>query len=228
MSLEPPKEEAIDKVIKLTKAVIDSTVPGGSLVTEVLLSIIKLPYQQRNEQWQKDLCDALNKIKDMGIDFTALQNNEEFIDILFQVIPMGIKHSQNEKRQALKNVIIHSAQDDLQNFSLKQMFLNYIDTFTIWHIKILALFINPKIWFANNKQPTPGMGMIGSVRGTLEAAYPDLKRQQNLVNSIWTDLYNKELLASDKSLLVTTMTGEGALARRTTELGEIFINFISE
>ncbi|KTD41856.1 hypothetical protein [Legionella parisiensis] len=226
MVKKPPQEQLIDKAAKLIKAGIDSVVPGGAIATEFLLSLFKMPYQTRSEEWQKELTDAINKIQESGIDIEQLQKNEEFIDILFQSIPLGLKHHQKEKKQALKNAIIHSALGEAPDFSIQQVFLNCIDTFTIWHIKILILFNNPEKWFDENAIPI--VGGVGSVRRTLEAAYPELKDARDLVGNIWTDLYIKGFIDVDKTILPTTMTGSGRLDKRTTPLGDLFISYIGD
>ncbi|HAT7073410.1 TPA: hypothetical protein JAN90_11710 [Legionella pneumophila] len=221
-------EGLIDKAGKLIKAGVDSFVPGGAIATELLFSLIKMPCQKRSEAWQQEITDAINKIQDKGVNIEQLQNNEEFIDILLQSIPIGLKHHQEEKKRALKNAIIHSAQKNAPDFSLQQIFLNCIDTFTIWHIKILTLFNNPQKWFENNENSLPGIGGIGSVRGTLEKAFPELRDSKDLVDNIWTDLYNRGFVSGDKNLLQTTMTSQGSLEKRTTKLGDQFIAYIED
>ena len=135
----PPKEELIDKVSKIIKAGVDSVIPGGALATELLFNFIKMPYQKRSEEWQQAITDALIRIEANGVNIDELKNNEDFIDILLQAIPIGLKHSQKEKRAMLKNAIIHSAESSAPEISVQQTFLNCIDTFTIWHIKLLML-----------------------------------------------------------------------------------------
>lgn len=161
-----------------------------------------------------------------GINLEELQNNGEFLDILLQAIQIGIRNHQEEKRTALKNAIINSALNKTPDFAMQQILLSYIDIFTEWHIKLLALMHNPTKWFTDNKRRLPGMGGVGSLHGTIENAYPELRQQQDLINLIWTDLYNRELLSSDKTILVTGMTSSGALTKRTTALGDMFIKFI--
>lgn len=228
MSINPPKENLVDKVSKVIKAGIDSVVPGGAIATELLLSFVKMPYQKRSEEWQQAITEALIKIESNGISLDELKNNEEFIDILLQAIPMGLKHHQNEKRSMLKNAIIHSANHDAPELSLQQTFLNCIDTFTIWHIKVLTLFTNPTKWFKNAGQGLPGAGMVGSVRGTLESAFPELRNDKSFVDYIWTDLYNKGFLSSNRELLPVSMTSHGGIEKRSTQLGDQFIEFVSE
>ena len=103
----PPKEELIDKVSKFIKTSVDSLIPGGAIATELLFNFVKMPYQKRSEEWQQAVTDALIRIEANGVNLDELKNNEDFIDILFQAIPIGLKHSQKEKRAMLKNAIIH-------------------------------------------------------------------------------------------------------------------------
>lgn len=225
---KPPKESLIDKTTQLIKAGVDSMIPGGAIATELLLSFIKLPYQKRSEEWQQEVTHALNQIQQNGINLSELQNNQDFIDILLRSIPIGLKHHQKEKRTALTNAIIHSSQGTAPELSLQQVFLDCIDTFTIWHIKVLILFANPSEWFKNHGNGHPGIGMIGNVRATLESAFPELRNNKEFVNYLWTDLYNRDFLTSDKSILQVSMTSQGGIEKRTTSLGDQFIAFISE
>jgi hypothetical protein len=169
----------------------------------------------------------LSKIQNDGINLEELRNNEEFIDVLLQAIPMGLKHHQEEKRYALKNAIINSAHDDAPDISLQQTFLSCIDTFTVWHINVLMLFTDPKKWFEKNGKGLPGMENVGSVRGTLTNAFPILNGKDDFVGYIWNDLYNKGFVTSDKSLLQTMMSSRGSIEKRTSKLGDQFIKFIS-
>lgn len=67
-----------------------------------------------------------------------------------------------------------------------------------------------------------------NVRGTLEKAFPELKNSEDLVDNIWTDLYNKGFVSGDKTLLQTTMTSQGSLEKRATKLGDQFITYIED
>ena len=77
------------------------------------MSFIKMPYQKRSQKWQQQVTDTLNELQSRGIDLAELQNNEDFIDILLQAVPIGLKHHQEEKRRALKCAILSSASDNV-------------------------------------------------------------------------------------------------------------------
>lgn len=60
----------------------------------------------------------------------------------------------------------------------------------------------------------------------IEHAFPDLRGKEQIYKVIWDDLYQRGLI--DTSGLGTTMSREGILARRTTDLGAKLIDFLSE
>lgn len=227
MSIDSPQESNTDKAVRLAKAIIE-TIPGAAIGTELLAWFVKLPYQKRLEKWQKDVCDALNELQAQEIDLEKLQNNDDFFDLLLYATQIGIRNHQKEKRDALKNAILNSATGKVSDLSLQQIFLNYIDTFTVWHINILILFDNPERWFKEHNITLPGLSGMGSVRATLAAAYPESRKNESLISSIWTDLYTKGLLSSNNEILVVDMTSNGALASRVTLLGREFIHFITK
>ena len=52
------------------------------------------------------------------------------------------KTSQTEKLETLRKALLNSKNNDSIDISMQQIFLSYIDTFTVWHIKLLKLFDN--------------------------------------------------------------------------------------
>ena len=223
MSIETPKENNLDKATKIAKAIIE-IIPGAAVGTELLTWFIKLPYQKRLEKWQKDISDTLNELKEKGINLDDLQNNEEFFDILLQAVQIGIRSHQEEKRTALKNAIINSALDKAPDFTKQQIFLNYIDVLTVWHINLLILMNDPPAWFQKNKRNVPSSS-FGSVSHIIEDAYPELRGHKDFLNLLWDDLNHRGLLSNNA--LSTTMSGNGMLEKRTTGLGREFISFIT-
>ena len=67
------------------------------------------------------------------------------------------------------------------------------------------------------------MGGLGLI---IQAAIPDLQGQDALANRLVSDLESSGLL--NGASLNVTMTGQGLMASRTTELGRAFLQFISD
>ena len=99
------------------------------------------------------------------------------------------------------------------------MFLSWIDTFTQLHIAILRLFYNP----------TEFVDMSGMIAGGLEdvilRAFPTLRHQRPFYDQVWKDIYSRGLVSTDH--IHTTMTGRGLVEKRTTDLGDMFVKFIT-
>ena len=87
-------------------------------------------------------------------------------------------------------------------------------------LKILVFFQNPPKF--SDRNPSMFMGSPGQV---LFDCYPELKAQEELVSKIVKELHADGVFSLDS--LNTVMTGNGALAKRTTKLGDEFIDFIT-
>lgn len=223
--LEKPEENNKDNLHLAGRVVISSIPIFGGAALELFNKIIAPPIEKRKHQWMNDVTDAINKlVQEKAIDINKLKNNEQFINTILQASTIAIKNYQKEKLEALKNAVLNSALSNSPDESLQQIFLSYVDEFTIWHIKILFLFHNQILWFSNNHKPFPNL-INGALSDILEAAYPELSDRKEFYELIWSDLFSKKF--TTVNMLNVSMTDSGLKAERTSELGEAFLNFIS-
>ena len=138
-------------------------------------------------------------------------------------LTLAIKTSEKEKIKLYQNVLINSTREELPEKSEIQIFLNLIESFTIWHIKILILYDNPTEWFKKNGKIVTN-NMMGSLSDVLEDAYPELKGENEFYNLIWNDLSRAGL--HNTSSLGGMISSSGMMANRTTVFGKKFIEFI--
>ena len=152
--------------------------------------------------------------------------------------------SQEEKRIALKNAIYNYVTlNHSHAFEMQQIFLSYIDVFTIAHLKLLHFLTNPRDWFIKHEQKNPILQINArwfTIRDAIIVAYPELGNQMELVDAIWMDLYSKHLLygdkrmlddrppPTDKRMLHIILPPRDVLSCHATSLGEQFVTFISE
>ncbi len=198
----------------------------GSAATELFGLIVTPPLDKRRQNWMNDIAERLKLLeKSNQVDFQSLAQNEQFIDTIIQATSIAIKTSEEEKLSALKNAVVNIALNETVEKTKSQIFLNLIDSFTVWHLTILTFFDNPKTWFDKNGQTPPNLTM-GSMFSVLKSAFPSLSNQEELVDLIWNDLLNAALHSTNG--LKTIMSGNELLAERTTRLGKEFIQFISE
>lgn len=208
------------------KAVVGSIPIAGAAAGELLGLLVTPPLEKRRSKLLTEIGQRLKDLEEAKqLDTSSLTENEQFIDTVLQATTYALKTSDEEKIKAFKSAIINTALNDSPDKTVSQIFLNLIDNFTTWHIKILYLFNDPEDWFKTNKRPVPGY-MAGGLNSVVFDAYPELKGQGELLNIIWADLKRAGLHNSGD--LATVMTGSGLLARRTTDMGRKFLKYIQE
>jgi len=222
-----PEQDKSDAVYAVGRALLSSIPVAGAAAVEVFQFIIAPPIEKRRNEWMREIGEAVQKLEQVrGIDIDQLKTNDVFIDTLLQSSQIALRNSQKDKLNALKNAVINSALPQPLDQTVQQMFLDWIDTFTVWHIRVLSLFHNPQQWAIDNNKPLPTNIYSGGLTIILEHAFPELGREQELYTQIWKDLYQRGLLNTPG--LETMMTWNGLLARRSTDLGAKFLLFISE
>jgi len=222
--LKSPESSKKDTAHKAIKAGL-SLLPAGGAAAEFFNSIIVPPLEKRRQQWIEEVTQYLNELKDKkGIDLESLQLNDKFITTVMQATQSAIRNHQREKLVSLRNAILNSALPESPDESLQSMFLNYVDTFTVWHLKILDLFHNPSDWAKRNNHQFQEYYSAG-MNTTLESAFPELYEQRSFYDQIWKELYSHGLVSTDS--LHGMVTGQSLLNSLTTEMGDKFLNFIS-
>lgn len=198
----------------------------GSLATEIFSLIVTPPLERRKGEWMNEIASKLKELSDnKRIDLESLKDNEQFLDIVLQATAYALKTSEKEKIIAFQNAILNTAIGNSPDKTISQIFLNQLDNFTVWHIRILKFIDNPRNWYSNVNR-TPTSVMIGSISGRIQDAYPELKNQNDLLEIIWNDLKNTGFHKTGG--LMTTMSGDGTLSERTTNLGKQFLHFITD
>jgi len=197
----------------------------GSLATEIFGLIVTPPLERRRAEWMNEIAEKLKVLEEnKTIDFQELQNNEQFIDVVLQATTLALKTSEREKIKAFQNAVLNTASGESPDKTISQIFLNQLDSFTTWHIKILKFIDSPRLWFQSTNK-TPPNYMSGSISSVITEAFPELKSQDELLDLIWNDLHTAGFHRT--SGIKTMMTGDGVLSERTTTFGKQFIEFIT-
>ena len=92
-------------------------------------------------------------------------------------------------------------------------------------MRFLDLFRDPRGWFARNSQQQPSFYISSSLTQILASAYPELARNRPLYELIAQDLEARKLFGGG---MHTMMSANGAWEKRTTEIGDQFLAFISD
>lgn len=220
------KKSGGDYAHKAGEALISSLPIVGSAAATLFNEVIIPPLEKRRNQFLQDLWDALKKLEETveGFKIENLAENDMFITAVMHASRSAIQNHQKEKREALRNAVLNSASKLAPEEDLQLMFLNWIDEFTPWHIRVLNYFENPIGWFNKNKI-SPKNYTSGSPAHGLTQAFPELNDKRNFYDPIITDLYSKGLIKIDS--LHLGMDERGIYAPRTSMYGTIFIRFVS-
>ncbi|TAL32959.1 MAG: hypothetical protein EPN93_14930 [Spirochaetes bacterium] len=223
--IDPVVEPESEKIHRMSRAIISAVPVLGGPLLEGLNALIEPPMARRRTEWMTQVTEAINDlVESKGITIESLQENEKFFTVLVTASNIAIKNHLKEKLDALKNAVINSALPGAPDDVLQQIFLNLIDNCTTWHIAILKLYHGPVQWAQENGHIFPDWSM-GGIPSVIESAYPELNGQREVYNIVWQELNRYGLINTDN--IAITMTVSGMLSKRTTSIGDMFLEFIS-
>lgn len=221
---EPPKSGAGDVALAVARAGLGAIPIAGAASIELLSAIVTPPLEKRRTKWMQEVGEALRQLEEtMNVALESLSENDQFLDIALEATQIALKTSTQEKREALKSAILNVALPNPPEESLQKLFLSLIDTLTVWHLKLLELFNDPPAYLQKHKLQIGNISM-GAMSQLVENAFPELRGRRDLYDLIWKDLYSRALVTTDG--LHTMMTGSGIVAKRTTKIGILFLEFI--
>lgn len=228
MSIEKElKTTTGDIAHKIVKTAISSVPVAEGALSELFVTLVAEPSSKRRDTILIKIDERLNELASKINEFNIerLSENEVFLSTVSQAYQIAMRTHQNEKIKALLNAISNSATGSLDD-NLQHMFLMFIDSFTEWHLRLVILLDNPiKVLKEKGLQTDFYMGSLSTV---ITTAYSQLAGRKEFCRQLMRDLYNRSLINTPDDSLNTTMTGNGMVASRTTELGKQFIQFISE
>jgi len=174
----------------------------------------------------ESIADGLKELEEKveGFKIEELSKNEFFITTVMHATQAAVRNHQKEKLDALRNAALNAALPNAPEEDLQMIFLGYIDSLTTWHIRILKLFDNPIEWFKSNGKKFPEL-LFGGLEDLLLRAYPELRGQRGFYDQVFKDLNERGLITTES--LHVGMSGHGLTEKRTSEMGEAFIRFIT-
>lgn len=221
----PPDRTTGDLVHATVKAVLGSIPLLGAAAAELFGLVVAPPLEKRRSAWMREVGEALSRAHaERAIDLERAANDDTFLDTALQASQLALRNHQEEKIQALRNAVVNAAASQAPSASLQQFFLRLVDEFTVWHLRLLKLFQSPEAWFTEHGMPWPNLYM-GGLSHVVESAFPELRGQRDIYDQFWRDLYLRGMVSTEH--LHTTMTGGGLASKRTTELADQFLRFIT-
>ena len=231
MTSQVPDSEGAETVLGLVKAVA-STVPVlGGLAAGLMDVVIGPQIERRRIDWLNSLADRLKRLEERidGFQVAHLADDPAFTSAMLQAGVLALRNHNEEKLAALRNAVLNVAVASAPGEDEYELFISLIDTFTRWHLRILA-FLADKHGIAEKrgKLPFPSW-YTGGVATVLEHVYPELVGRRALYNLIVSDLHRAGLAEIDSNALHVTGTRDGhMLAKQSSEMGDRFLAFITE
>jgi hypothetical protein len=214
-----------DVVHSVVNAGLGSVPIVGSFASELFNMVLTAPVEKRKEEWMIKIFNSLQDVQDKveGFQIENLANDEKFISVMTRASQLAILNHQQEKLQALHNAILNSALNISIDENEQMMFLNMVDTFTPWHLKLIYYFENPINRFEENNISRPEF-MMGGIRDGLYAFYPELLNRDEFVAVIFNELFSNKLV--NTSGLGGTMSNDGIYSSRLSDFGKKFLKYI--
>ena len=211
------KKENVNTISEIVVKTATSVIPiGGALISCIIDEIKSNSMQKRQDEWMSLIEERLAKIE---IDLQKIGNNEMFTTAIIKATEIAVKTAEKEKREYLANAIINSIEMSA-NESILMIYMELVERYTGWHLQILEHFQCPE------KGIGRGNDYMGGADSPLFRRYSQMADRKDLVYKIIKDLQNDGML-SNGDFMNTTMSVSGIYAKRTTNLGDGFLRFIS-
>jgi hypothetical protein len=211
----------------------------GESASELFNAIILPPISKRRDQWIEILASAIVSLYEIiNLDIEALSQNEQFITTVMYASQIAIRNHQKEKLEALRNAVLNSALGTSPEEDLELIFLNFIDTFTIRHLKLLEYFNKPisneliedltGFRYVNKNDTFIELDLLGVLECIFdkECIYNNLKSQKRIIYEIVVDdLKTKKLLYNIGRFFINL--DESRKEPYTTEQAQKFLSYIN-
>jgi hypothetical protein len=228
-SIEKPKPTKADAAYSLAKVGLSAIPVLGGTAAEIFSVVIAPPIAKRTVEWIESISERLKNLEKTvdGFKLENLAENEVFTTVVLQATQIAIRNHQQEKIEALRNAVINTAVGINISEDEKQIFLEYVDSLTPSHMKLLEFLDNPTA-YGKAHNVKYGNYSQASVSTILEEAFTEWKGKRSDYDLIAQDLYARGLLGSQANDLHVgvSATDQGMYARRTTDRGRRFLEFI--
>lgn len=223
--IRKPKAETGDVIHTLTKAGLSAIPIIGGPAAEIFSVVIVPPLTRRRDEWIESIADGLIELEEKfeGFKIVNLSRNDMFITTVMYATQVAIRNHQIEKLEALRNAVLNASLPIAPEEDIQLMFLNFIDTLTPLHLRILKFFDNPKEWGRLHGTIFKQYAMA-SLSAILEDAFKELAGKRNIYDLIAKDLFNKGLIKTQEIHINTYP--ENLFDSFTTSLGKQFLSFI--
>jgi hypothetical protein len=204
----------------------DIAIPGaGYALQQIVGHFVGEPLAKRREEWFRLVGGAIVELQQTVADFdpSTLSQNEEFISCVYEATHLAMKTHREFKREALKNAIVNTAIGFTLDEALRGRFISCIDHFSEAHLRLLSVLHNPRGY-----EPCVTAAkatLAGSQSSVIRAEISEREMPAAVFATVIADLDRERFI--NGSIGGMTTGGDTLLAKRTTEVGDLFLKFIS-
>lgn len=226
---DPPKRIFGDIAHTGIRAVLSSVPFVGAPAVELFAFLVAPPLEKRRDEWIRSIAEGLSALENErpGFQIDALAEDETFLTTLINASRAAIAASRDETRQALRNAVLNSSLPTAPDDIRQKIFVHWIDEFSAWHIKILALFEDPGIPEINLDDPGWWRTDISLdyLANFIEDKLPETRGYYSLYIQIVIDHHTRGLIANTFPELKGIGRAEH-LSPSLTPVGKEFLEFI--
>jgi hypothetical protein len=194
-----------------------SAIPLGGHMANEFMRLVGSPIERRRNEWMETMAAIVRRLEAESLTIESLQENDQFISAVLQASVIAQRTHLKEKLDALRNALMNIAMGQAADEALHSAFLNYVDAFTEWHLKLLRFF-----------QSTPDARSNFNAEEVLLQAYPTLKDRPELVEAVIGDMTSRGLIDMGRMGGSNRIVGPMLAPKHTTPLGDRFLKFIAE
>ena len=195
---------------------------AGPALQQFVAQVIGEPLQRRREDWHREVHAAILRLQQAadGFGIPTLQENQEFLSVVYEATHIAMKTRSEAKRERLINSVLHAAKGVSLDDAVRGRFMACIDRFSDNHVLALRVLDNPRD-FPACVERCRSMSM-GARLNVLRAVSPDT--EDDAFEEICSDLLQERFIEGG---FKTTISGDGLLQSSTTKVGQAFLRFIS-
>ena len=221
-----PDTTNLDNALTAAKIITGIIPLAGSTLSELLNKSVSTYTNARITKWQKAVAEGFEELYRRYNNLPQdILTNDRFATSFLHGTLAATRTHQEEKLEALRNAVLNSGLPTAPDDDLQLMFLNFVDSFTPWHLTLLSFFENPLQWFQRKEQDVPNYYATSAGQVMLNA-FPELKDRREFYTQVCKDLNDRGLADLSSSSLNALGSGQGALNPRISPMGSQFLQFI--
>lgn len=179
--LTPPRKTIVDITHDVRGVLLRSVPIVGEPIARLVEWMMPSPFARGMDVWLAEVERSIRHLETQGaVVREDLRKDPAFMDVVLQASRAAYMTSKTDKREALRNTILNSALPNSPDDSTRQIFINILDGFTEWHVRILK--------FLADYYQQPRTDPSETTREGILRQYSELAVRRDFLDVIMNDL----------------------------------------